>query len=108
MAVMMNEVGEDEKVEFVVEEVEVTDSEEEEEEEDEDEEDEEEEEEDDDDIEDVSLLKLKQKIFFDCSEISTRRWKKKKVMKIRRAMKWRQGWTSITIDCVTMTTRSTH
>ena len=54
MAVMMNEVGEDEKVEFVVEEVEVTDSEEEEEEEDEDEE---EEEEDDDDIEDVSLLK---------------------------------------------------
>lgn len=61
MAVMMNEVGEDEKVEFVVEEVEVTDSEEEEEEEDEDEE---EEEEDDDDIEDVSLFKLKQKKFF--------------------------------------------
>ncbi|XP_046645761.1 DNA ligase 1-like isoform X2 [Daphnia pulicaria] len=50
MAVMMNEVGEDEKVEFVVEEVEVTDSEEEEE---EDEDDEEEEEDDDDDIEDV-------------------------------------------------------
>jgi hypothetical protein len=61
MAIMMNEVGEDEKVEFVVEEVEVTDSEEEEEEEDEDEE---EEEEDDDDIEDVSLFKLKQKKFF--------------------------------------------
>lgn len=50
MAVMMNEVGEDEKVEFVVEEVEVTDSEEEEE---EDEDDEEEEDDDDDDIEDV-------------------------------------------------------
>ena len=51
MAILMNEVGEDEKVEFVVEEVEVTDSEgEEEEEEEEDEEDEEEEE-----IEEVRL-----------------------------------------------------
>lgn len=50
MAVLMNEVGEDEKVEFVVEEVEVTDSEE----EDEEEEDEEEED-DDDEIEEVIM-----------------------------------------------------
>ena len=48
MAILMNEVGEDEKVEFVVEEVEVTDSEEEDE-----EEDEEEEEDEDDEIEEV-------------------------------------------------------
>ena len=48
MAVLMNEVGEDEKVEFVVEEVEVTDSEEEDE-----EENEEEEEDEDDEIEEV-------------------------------------------------------
>lgn len=45
MAVLMNEVGEDEKVEIVVEEVEVTDSEGEEEEEEEEEEDEDEEDE---------------------------------------------------------------
>lgn len=95
MAVLMNEVGDDEKVEFVVEEVEVTDSEGEE----EDEEEEVEEEEEVDDLDEVlqifiQFLSTALLIF----SISRSRWTKKRARKIRKATRWRHVSINSTTD----------